>query len=87
MSNSSPLFTEDENGRTALFHAAAQGDMAQVRSIIFSLTGTGLFPQRLALISHKDNKGATAADLAASHGHHEIAKLLRSEQIRMEYFE
>ena len=84
---SKSLFEQDENGRTSLFDAAESGNEAEVRKIIFSLTGTGLFPQRLGLISIKDNNGETAADVAEKNGHSTIAQLLRGEQFRMEYFE
>lgn len=55
--------------------------------MIVSLAGTGLAPQRLALISIEDQDGLTAADVAEQHGHLAIAELLRHEQLRMEYFE
>jgi hypothetical protein len=81
------VFSEDDKGRTILFHYAATGDIEQVKSIIFKCTGTGMSPQRLALISHKDHEGLTAADVARNAGHDEIANLLNDEQGRMEYFE
>lgn len=81
------LFEQDERGRTPLFYAAEQGLGKEVWEMIFSLRGTGLFPPRLKLISTKDNMGLTAADVAEQHGHSEIARLLWSEQGRMEYFE
>ncbi len=55
--------------------------------MIFSLTGTGFYPQRLGLIEIKDHDGLTAADLAEQNGHQAIADLLRGEMWRMEYFE
>jgi hypothetical protein len=55
--------------------------------MIFSLAGTGLSPQRLALIGIEDSSGLTAADVAEQAGHIEIANLLRGEQGRMEWFE
>ena len=55
--------------------------------MIFSLSGTGLWPQRLALIEVKDSSGLTASDAAEQAGHKEIADLLRGEQMRMEFFE
>jgi len=55
--------------------------------MIFSLSGTGLSPQRLSLITIKDLNGLTAADVAEQAGHKEIASLLRGEQGRMEFFE
>ncbi len=82
-----PLFVQDEYGRTSLFYAAEKGDEAKVRKIIFSLMGTGIFPQRLGLISIQDHQGNTAADVAEQNGHTDIAQLLRGEQFRMEYFE
>ena len=39
---SKSLFEQDEYGRTSLFYAAESGNEAEVRKIIFSLTGTGL---------------------------------------------
>jgi len=80
-------FAQDAVGRTTLFYAAENGDMEQVRQIIFRLTGTGLSPQRLALLEIKDASGLTAADVAEQAGHKEIADLLRSEWVRMEYYE
>jgi hypothetical protein len=84
--NRSVLFDQDSEGRTTLFYAAEKGDLEQVRRIIFSLAGTGLWPQRLALIEIKDASGLTAADVAEQAGHEEIAGLLRGEQGRMEYY-
>jgi ankyrin repeat protein len=81
------LFQQDMVGRTPLFYAAERGLAAQVREMIFSLRGTGLAPPRLSLIATKDVTGLTAADVAEQHGHEEIARLLRSEQGRMEFFE
>lgn len=81
------LFEQDERGRTPLFYAAEQGLYEEVWQMIFGLRGTGLFPPRLKLISTKDNTGLTAADVAEQQGHIEIARLLWSEQGRMEYFE
>ena len=79
-------FAQDSTGRTTLFYAAESGDMEQVRRIIFSLAGTGLYPQRLGLIEIKDSAGLTASDVAEQAGHKEIADLLRGEQMRMEFF-
>ena len=87
MTNQSDLFAQDSVGRTTLFYAAARGDLEQVRRIIFSLAGTGLWPQRLSLIEIKDSSGLTAIDVAEQAGHKEIAELLRGEQMRMEFFE
>jgi len=80
-------FARDPAGRTRLFYAAENGDIDEVRSIIYGLTGTGLSPQRLSLITIRDLAGLTAADVAERAGNNEIADLLRSEQMRMEYFE
>ena len=80
-------FDQDAAGRTTLFEAAENGDMDQVHRIIFSLAGTGLWPQRLALIEIKDASGLTAADVAEQAGHQEIADLLNKEQVRMNYYE
>lgn len=87
MSSYIDYFSLDDKGRTILFHYAATGNLPEVERIIFSLTGTGISPQRYALIRIKDNEGFTAADIASQNGHVEIEKLLRSEQGRMEYFE
>lgn len=80
-------FARDPSGRTALHYAAESGDLEQVRRIIYSLAGTGLSPQRLALIEIRDSLGLTASDVAERAGHGEIADLLRGEQMRMEFFE
>ena len=80
------VFEQDDQGRTVLFYAAERGDLDRVHRIIFGLTGTGLWPQRLALIEIKDVSGLTAADVAEQAGHQEIADLLRREQVRMEYY-
>jgi ankyrin repeat protein len=87
VTDKSNLFAQDSAGRTSLFYAAERGDLEQVRRIIFSLAGTGLWCQRLALIEIKDSSGLTASDVAEQAGHKEIANLLRGEQMRMEYFE
>lgn len=87
MTNKSDLFAQDTVGRTALFYAAERGDLKEVRRIIFSLAGTGLWPQRLSLIEIRDSSGLTASDVAEQAGHKEIADLLRGEQMRMEFFE
>ncbi len=81
------LFEQDALGRTSLFYAAEKGLEEQVREIIFSFRGTGLGPARLKLIATKDHSGLTAADVAEQNGHKEIARLLRVEQGRMEYYE
>ena len=81
------LLEQDVLGRTPLFYAAEKGLEEEVREIIFSFRGTGLSPTRLHLITTKDHSGLTAADLAEQNGHKEIARLLRSEQVRMEYYE
>ena len=81
------LFEKDAFGRTPLFYAAKKGLEEEVKEMIYSLRGTGFSPTRLALISIKDHVGLTAADVAERNGHIEIARLLRSEQGRMEYFE
>lgn len=85
--NESDPFARDSVGRTALFYAAERGDLREVRRIIFRLAGTGLWPQRLALITLKDSSGRTAGDVAEQAGHQETADLLRGEQMRMEFFE
>jgi ankyrin repeat protein len=81
------LMEQDARGRTPLFYAAEKGLEEKVREIIFSFGGTGLFPPRLAVITTKDHSGLTAADVAEQNGHEEIARLLRVEQGRMEFFE
>ena len=80
-------FDVDDKGRTVLFHYAATGNRQAVEKLIFSLTGTGMAPQRLALIAHRDSEGQTAADIAEKAGYGDIANLLHGEQGRMEYFE
>jgi len=81
------LLEQDAAGRTLLFYAAKKGLEAVVKEMIFSLRGTGFSPTRLTLIATKDHSGLTAADVAEQHGHGEIARLLRVEQGRMEYYE
>ena len=81
------LFEQDAIGRTPLFYAAEKGLEEEVSEMIFSLRGTGLSLPRLTLITMKDHSGLTAADVAEENGHKEIARLLRVEQGRMEYFE
>ena len=81
------LFELDSHGRTPLFYAAEKGLEKEVSEMIFSLRGTGLSLPRLKLITTKDHSGLTAADVAVANGHKEIARLLRVEQGRMEYFE
>jgi hypothetical protein len=81
------LFEQDALGRTPLFYAAEKGLQAEVEEMIFSLQGTGLAPARLSLITMRDRAGLTAADVAEQNGHEEIARLLRGEQGRMEYYE
>ena len=87
VTNKSDIFTQDSVGRTTLFYAAERGDLKEVRRIIFSLAGTGLWPQRLSLIEITDSSGLTASDVAEQAGHKGIADLLRGEQMRMEFFE
>ncbi len=81
------LLEQDALGRTPLFYAAEDGLEEEVREMIYSLRGTGLGPARLELIATKDHAGLTAADVAEQNGHKEIARLLRVEQGRMEYYE
>ena len=80
-------FNTDDKGRTELFFYAAVGNLKAVEDVIFALAGTGMCPQRLSMIAHKDNDGKTAAVVAEENGHSDISKLLNSEQGRMEYFE
>lgn len=80
-------FDLDDHGRTSLHRAAEAGELELVKEILFSLTGTGIFPQRLALLEIKDESGLTAIDLAEQAGHEEIAQLLNGEFYRMSYFE
>jgi ankyrin repeat protein len=80
------LFEQDALGRTPLFYAAEEGLEEEVREMIFSLRGTGLGLARLKLITTEDHSGFTAADVAEQNGHNEIARLLRVEQGRMEYY-
>ena len=80
-------FATDDQGRTRLHHAAALGDLEAVNELLRRTTGTGMSPQRLALIVRKDASGATAIDLAEAAGHEEIARRLAGEKGRMEFFE
>jgi ankyrin repeat protein len=87
MTDRSDPFARDKVGRTSLFYAAERGDMQEVKRIIYRLTGTGMMPQRLALLQIEDVAGLTASDVAELAGHQEIADLLVSEEVRMEYYE
>ncbi len=80
-------FKEDDAGRTPLYYAVAKNDIKEVRSIIFSLTGTGISNQRYALLTHKDHSGLTAVEVAEQLGHEEIRALLAAEIGRMDFFE
>ena len=82
----SDYFKTDSRGRTTLFYAAEIGDLETVKTIIYKLAGTGMSPQRLALINQKNIEGLTAIDLAEEAGNSEIASLLQSEKGRMEFF-
>lgn len=81
------LFSQDSMGRTSLFHPAETGNLEEVQHIIYSLNGTGLSCQRLSLILIRDSSGSTAGDVALKAGHKNIADLLNSERMRMEFFE
>lgn len=81
------FFKTDERGRTTLFYAAEMGDIETVKTIIYKLVGTGISCQRLALINRKDREGLTAIDVAEQAGNSDIVGLLRSEKIRMEFYE
>ena len=83
----SPLFDKDDNGRTSLFYAAEGGNIQAVEDIIFSLSGTGMCCERLALIDHRDSNGHTAIDVAQLAGRKDVADLLAGEKGRMEFFE
>ena len=67
------LLERDAFGRTQLFYAAEKGLEEEVREMIFSLRGTGMFPERLTLISIQDHSSLTAADVAERNSHEEIA--------------
>ena len=87
MKEKTDLFAKDSLGRTSLFHAAETGNIEEVKMMIFSVGGTGLSCQRLALIKIRDSRGLTVIEAAANSGHREIADLLLNEQMRMEFFE
>jgi Ankyrin repeats (3 copies) len=76
-------FILDSLGRTSLFYACQNGELDVVKKIIFSETGTGIFPTRLALIEKKDKNGFKAADIAEQSNYLEIAQLLRDQESRM----
>ena len=80
-------FAHDKQGRTPLFEAVETGDIERVRKIIFRLAGTGVCCQRLSLINTEDANGQTVIDAAKQAGFQDIADLLLSEKMRMEYFE
>jgi len=84
---SGDFFKTDNRGRTTLFYAAEIGDIEVVKAIIYKLVGTGVSCQRLALINQKDLEGLTAIDVAEKAGNSEVTELLRSEKMRMEFFE
>jgi ankyrin repeat protein len=81
------FFKADKRGRTTLFFAVEIGDIEAVKAIIFKLAGTGVSCQRLALINKWDLEGLTAIEVAEKSGNSEIVDLLRSEKMRMEFFE
>lgn len=81
------LSEQDGLGRTPLFYAAEQGLEEEVWEILSRFRGTGMSPPRLVLITTKDQSGLTAADVAEQNGHKEVARLLRKEEVRMEYYE
>lgn len=81
------FFKTDVRGRTTLFYAAEIGDIEVVKAIIYKLAGTGVSCQRLALINRKDMDGLTAIDVAEKTGNREIANLLQTEKMRMEFYE
>ncbi len=80
------FFKTDKRVRTTLFYAAEIGDFETVKAIIYNLAGTGMSPQKLALINHKDKKGLTAIEITKKAGNSEIATLLQSEKGRTEFF-
>ena len=80
-------FDQDKSGRTTLINAAAKGALGEVEKILFSLSGTGVSCERLALINLRDENGKTAIDAAKEAGHDDIVAMLEGEQGRMEYFE
>lgn len=80
-------FAVDELGRTALHRACAQGDRGAVWDVLRVVAGTGVFPQRQALLEVRDRSGRTAADIAEQSGHLELAEELRGEWMRMDFFE
>ena len=81
------FFKTDKRGRATLFYAAEIGDFKTVKAIIYKLAGAGMSPQRLALINQRGVEGLTAIDLAEEARNSEIAALLQSEKVRMEFFE
>jgi hypothetical protein len=76
-----------EEAVVLLFSAAKEGNLEEVRRIIFRMPGTGLAPQRLALLETVNADGQTAADVATDVGQEEIADLLRAEALRMRFSE
>lgn len=81
-----------EDLQEQLFEAIRNGDIELVKRLVFSLAGTGIFCQRLGLLEMKASDGYRAEDLAKacsgySKKHEEIYEFLKSERIRMEFFE
>ncbi|MBW1765361.1 MAG: ankyrin repeat domain-containing protein [Deltaproteobacteria bacterium] len=81
------LFLRDKDGRTALFYAAERGDEEIVWMLLSSLAGTGIGPQRGALLEVRDNDGVLAEDWAQINGQEEIRRILSIERQRIAYFE
>jgi ankyrin repeat protein len=81
------LFERDEKGNTALFYISEKGDFEMFKTVVCSVPGTGIFPQRLALLEIKNNDNETVLDIAKRKGLKEIQDFIESEILRMEYFE
>ena len=84
---SADLFCVDDQGRTALFYAAARGDEKIVWVLLSSLPGTGLCCRRGTLLEVEDLNGLRAEDLARQEGQNAIADLLEKERLRIDFFE
>ncbi len=81
------IFETDVQSRTALFYAAERNDEDILWLLLNTVVGTGISNQRGALLGRKDVEGKTAEQFAEEMGNENIAEILSSERLRIEYFE